>query len=75
MITQDKQLILLGSNHLPIKISLTKFFVLPGSAKHRIELASNHSDDGPTVGELTKVAAELTQVPEDAQKLIYKGWW
>lgn len=49
--------------------------LFPGSTKHKVELVCNSGDSGPTVGELSKVAAELTQVPENAQKLIYKGWY
>lgn len=41
-----------------------------GSKKYPVELAV---DEGPTVGDLANLAAELAEVPRGSQRLIFKG--
>ena len=48
-------------------------FVFPGSSKHHLHVQLPQDADVLTVAHLSTAVAEVTQVPEKHQKLIFKG--
>ncbi|XP_069769722.1 BAG family molecular chaperone regulator 1 isoform X2 [Narcine bancroftii] len=44
-----------------------------GSSKHKIEISSEREDSEPTLQDMAAVIAQVTGVPQQSQKLIFKG--
>ena len=47
--------------------------LLSGAKKYPVELPMGGREEGPTVEDLANLAAQLTEVPRESQRLIFKG--
>lgn len=54
------------------KLAFILYLFLSGSNKHPVKIPINKDED-PTVEQLAQIAENLTHVPVNSQRLIYKG--